>query len=228
MQAAQATQKNNIAFRDALSFEAPYVLERLVKDRIASSEDEAATLFDEAKKYLVLSHASRDVVVGMFSVRVDEAWHAFVLYTAAYQQFCEHYFDEYIPHAPKNAPCAGGHDLPHRPELTFAEFRSRYEDFFGEPLPDVWYDARGITPSRRVFCDAAGSHTVSRRGSEVELLDQTGDVVMSANDVAFEAFQFVAGTGAFYVRELPGGLTDTEKVALVSALLSAGAVRIAP
>jgi hypothetical protein len=228
MAGVQAPQNTDTAYHDALSFDAPYVVERLVKDRVAGSEAEAARLFDEAKKYLVLSEATRDAVVGMFSVRVDEAWHAFVLYTAEYQRFCEHYFGKFIPHAPKNAPCLGDHDLPSRPELTFAEFRTRYEDFFGEPLPDVWYDARAITTTRRVFCDAVGTHTVRRRESEVALLDDTGDVVVSANAIASGAFEFIAATDAFYIRELPGDLTDGEKIALVRALLSAGVVRMAP
>ncbi|MFB0627024.1 hypothetical protein [Streptomyces sp. AB3(2024)] len=33
------------------------------------------------------------------------------------------------------------------------------------------------------------------------------------------ALAFIARTGAFYVRELPGGLTDAEKVELAAALV---------
>ena len=70
--------------------------------------------------------------------------------------------------------------------------------------------------------------TVERHDSVAELLDDTGDIVVSVNDIAPEALEFIATTGAFYVRELPGGLTDSEKVAVVEALMATGAIRRAP
>jgi hypothetical protein len=86
--AAQATPAS-IAVFDALTFEAPYVVERLVKDRVVGSVAEGEELFNEAKKYIVLSEVHRDLVVGMYSVRVDEAWHSFILYTDQYREFCK-------------------------------------------------------------------------------------------------------------------------------------------
>src|SRR5690349_14002880 len=77
---------------EALEFDAPYVVERLVNDRIVDSEAEAVRLFDEVKRYLVLSVSQTDVIVGMCSARVDEGWHAFLLYTYEYRQFCQRYF----------------------------------------------------------------------------------------------------------------------------------------
>ena len=227
--AAQATPASATVF-DALTFQAPYVVERLVKDRVVGSVAEGEELFNEAKKYLVLSEVHRDLVVGMYSVRVDEAWHAFILYTDQYREFCKKYFGKYIGHAPTNAPEADDHDHDHqhRQELTFEEFREKYEDLFGEPLPDVWYNLRGVSPDRRVFCDLAGSMTVAQRDSVAELVDDTGDVVISVNDLALSALEFIARTGAFYVRELPGDLTDGEKVALIEGLMAAGAIRPAP
>jgi len=228
VETAAAQEDSASSALDALSFEAPYVVERLVKDRVVASEAEAEELFNEAKRYLVLSEVHRDLVVGMYSVRVDEAWHAFILYTDQYREFSKKYFGKYIGHAPKNAPGADGHDHQHRRDLSFSEFREKYEELFGEPLPDVWYDRRGLTTGQRVFSDWAGSMTVERHDSVAELLDDTGDIVVSVNDIAHEALEFIATTGAFYVRELPGGLTDGEKVALVEALMGAGAVRRAP
>lgn len=211
---------------DALAFEAPYVVERLVKDRVVGSVAEGEELFNEAKRYLVLSEVHRDLGVGMYSVRVDEAWHAFILYTDQYSQFCRKYFGKYIGHAPTNAP--DDDDLEPAKDLSFEEFREKYEDLFGEPLPDVWYNRRGVAPDQRVFSDWAGRMTVAQHDSAAELVDDTGDAVIAVNDIAHEALEFIATTGAFYVRELPGGLTDGEKVALVEALMTAGAIRLAP
>jgi hypothetical protein len=213
---------------DALNFEASYVVERLVKDRVVGSVAEGEELFNEVKRYLVLSEVHRDLVVGMYSVRVDEAWHAFILYTDQYRQFCNDYFGKYVGHAPTNAPDTEDGDHRHRKDLTFEEFRERYEELFGEPLPDVWYNRRGVTPDQRVFGDLAGRMTVAQHDSVASLVDDSGDVVISVNDVARSALDFVARTGAFYVRELPGDLTDGEKVALIEGLMAAGAIRLAP
>jgi hypothetical protein len=212
----------------ALTFEAPYVVERLVKDRVVNSVAEGEELFNEAKRYLVLSEVHRDVVVGMYSVRVDEAWHAFILYTDQYRQFCNDYFGKYIGHAPTNAPNDNDDDHEHRKDLSFEEFRERYEELFGEALPDVWYNRRGVTTDQRVFSDLAGSMTVAQHDSVAELVDDTGDVVISVNDLAVSALEFISRTGAFYIRELPGDLTNGEKVALAEGLMAAGAIRLAP
>lgn len=214
--------------RDALSFEAPYVVERLVKDRVVGDPDEGRELFTEILRYLVLCGLHRDVVVGMFSARVDEAWHAFILYTTEYTDFCMRFFGRYVGHAPKNAPPADTHDHLDRRELTFDEFRERYQNAFDEPLPDVWYDVRSITPARRVFNDSATNMTVTQHDSITELIDDCGTVILSANAIAYDALLFIAQTGAFYVRELPGGLTDDEKVNLIKTLTSWGLLRVAP
>ena len=175
----------------------------------------------------MLCEANSDVEVGMYSVRVDEAWHAFLLYTDQYTRFCMRFFGRYIGHAPTNGPRAEAPDHPLRPELTFLEFRERYEALFGKPLPDVWYNARGITPARRMFNDWRDVWWCDV-DSVVELLDDKGEAIVAVNDIAYDALEFIARTGAFYVRELTGALTDREKVALIEALMSAGALRIAP
>ena len=213
---------------EALSFDAPYVVERLVNDRVVGDPDEGRELFAEILRYLVLCELNRDVVVGMYSARVDEAWHAFILYTTEYTDFCLRFFGRYVGHAPKNAPHDDSHDHLDRRELTFDEFRERYQNAFDEPLPQVWYDARSIVPARRVFNDSAPNMTVTQHDSIAELVDGSGTVILSANAIAYDALLFIAHTGAFYVRELPGGLTDDEKVSLVRTLMSWGLLRVAP
>ncbi|SIT58660.1 conserved hypothetical protein [Mesorhizobium prunaredense] len=135
------------------------MIERLVKDRIVGTADEGEALFAEAKKFLILSYTDSDVSWNMYSTRVDEVWHQFVLYTSQYIGFCQRYFGEYLHHNPSNAP-----EAPGRRELrpsTFEGFRARYESFFGEPLPDVWLDGRSVSLSHRVFNDNAGRSQVS-------------------------------------------------------------------
>jgi hypothetical protein len=68
---------------------------------------------------------------------------------------------------------------------------------------------------------------VAQHDSTAELMDASGDVILSANVIAYDALLFIAQTGAFYVRELPGALTDDEKIGLITALMSWGVLRIA-
>ena len=53
------------------------------------------------------------------------------------------------------------------------------------------------------------------------------EVVFAVNALAADALSFMADAGAFYVRELPGGLEDDEKVALVATLVQHRLLRLA-
>jgi hypothetical protein len=60
----------------------------------------------------------------------------------------------------------------------------------------------------------------------VDLMDGEGRALLSVSAVAENALRFIANTGAFYVREVPGDLTEEEKVALVSALVELKVLRV--
>jgi hypothetical protein len=209
---------------EALDYQAPFLIEKLLKDRFVDTSEEACALFTEVKRYLVLTHIDRTKSWKMHSLCVDEAWHQFALFTVEYSAFCTKYFGHYRHHSPSNAPETG---VGGPPEATLAEFGDRYRDIFGTDLPQVWDDSSWVTPHRRV---------VNRRHREelalgsvdgmVDLIDRDGRAFVSVSDIAREALQFIANTGAFYVRELPGDLTDEEKVALVSALVKIEVLRV--
>jgi hypothetical protein len=60
----------------------------------------------------------------------------------------------------------------------------------------------------------------------VDLLNEQGEALLSVNELARGAVEFIAQTGAFYVRELPGDLTDEEKVGLIATLVEYGVCRV--
>jgi hypothetical protein len=234
--------------QEALTFKAPYVVDRLIKDRVADTIIAAEELFTELKKYLVLDEVTHDMTFGMYSVMVDAAWHTFILFTTEYTNYCHRYFGRYVNHAPtvdhagperNSGPephQSDGHeqnDRPHerhhpRKPATFDDFRDRYKALFDQPLPDLWYDSNSVVPSRRVINDKAGLLTLAYRGNAVELIDDTGTAIVSVNDLAHPALAFVARTSDFYVRELPGDLTDDERVGLTQALTASRVLRVAP
>lgn len=212
---------------DSLSFAAPYLIEKLVKDRVVASAAEGEALFREVKRYFLLSRSDRSRIWEMHSLRIDEVWHQFVLFTRQYIGFCERYYGAYLSHSPSNAP-----ESPKRnpglaaPVATFGEFRAYYEQRFGEPLPDCWYDERSITLDRRIIDTRVGQLLIVEDAGRVSLVAGSGEAVFSVSTIAADALSFIADTGAFYVRELPGGLHDDEKVALVSTLVGQRLVRV--
>jgi hypothetical protein len=60
----------------------------------------------------------------------------------------------------------------------------------------------------------------------VDLIGRNGRVLFSVSEIARDALRFVLDTGAFYVRELPGNLTDDEKVALIATLVDMKLLRV--
>jgi hypothetical protein len=212
---------------EALDFEAPYLIEKLLKDHVVDSAEQGGALFTEVKRYLVLNQLDRTKAWKMYSLRVDEVWHQFVLFTVEYSAYCNKYFGHYAHHAPSNAPDPGfGHRAP---EATFAEFADRYKEVFGLEPPDVWDDSTCITPHRRILNERAGQ--LSLRSSDdmddmVDLIARNGRVLFSVSEIACDALRFIGGTGAFYVRELPGDLKDDEKVALIATLIDMKLLRV--
>jgi hypothetical protein len=207
----------------ALDYDAPFVVEKLVKERFVDTAEDADALFTEVKRYLVLCHVDHTKSWKMHSLSVDEAWHQFVLFTAEYTAFCAKYFGRYRHHAPSNAPDTG---VRHAPEATLAEFGDRYREVFGTELPEVWEDSSWVTPHRRVVNYFSGRWGLGSAGGMVDLMDGEGRSLVSVSAVAEDALRFIANTGAFYVREVPGDLTDEEKVALVSALVEMKVLRV--
>jgi hypothetical protein len=210
---------------ESLDYQAPFLIEKLVKDRIVETPEEAEALFTEVKRYIVICALDKTKSWHMYSLRIDECWHQFILFTRQYMEFCRDYFSRYIPHSPSNAPEVK--TVKPVAKTTFEDFTRRYEELFGAPPSDIWYDARNITVRRRILNDRAGLPSVREDDGTVELLNPRGDILLGVNELARDALEFIAETGAFYVRELPGDLEDDEKVALIAALVELKLLRLA-
>jgi hypothetical protein len=209
----------------ALSFTAPYVIDRLVMDRVTDTPAQAEQLFTEAKRYLVLCAATPEMSFGMHSSMVDAAWHTFILFTAEYTEYGHRYFGDYLHHSPVSDD---GTEVPQPKVGSFNDFQQRYEELFGQPLPALWYDDTSVVPSRRVINDGAGILIADSDYHTVRLIDGTGAAVLYVDALARRAVDFIARTRDFYVRELPGDLTDDEKVGIVQALVRSGVLRLVP
>jgi hypothetical protein len=213
-------------FRAALEYDAPYLIEKLLKDQIVDSATEGDMLFTEVKRYLVLSRLDRNVAWEVYSTRVDEVWHQFVLFTYEYSVFCDRFLGAFVHHRPSNAPeSASNHSSL---SSTFLSFSVRYREVFGQELPECWFDARSITVARRLINNKAQHLVVSEHAGRVSLVHEDGFVQLSVDPIAREALTFIATTRTFYVRELPGDLTDEERIAIATVLVEHRLLRVAP
>jgi hypothetical protein len=210
--------------QDALAYQAPFLIEKLLKEKIADTSEEAEALFTEVKRFMVLTQTDHTVVWDMYSLHIDEAWHNFVLFTWEYMGFCKRFFGRYIHHSPSNAPKT--ETVTVRQPISFEEFGKRYEQCFGSPPPELWRDETSVTLHRRIFDDHVGRLTLRHEGEDVELVNAAGDVLLRINELAHEALDYVSRTPVFYVRELPASLTDEEKVELVATLVEYRMLRI--
>ncbi|WP_136624766.1 glycine-rich domain-containing protein [Mycobacterium pseudokansasii] len=248
--AKSATEALQTGMRQALAFDAPYVIERLLKDGVADTHTLADEVFSEVKKYLVLCELTPGAAIGMYSGLVDAAWHTFILFTPQYTSYSQRHFGRYLDHVPtvdesryqgrprpgapvvaNNVRGQGGlrnSSRANSKKLTFPDFRDRYEAVFGQSLPDVWYDERCISPNRRMIRDdRRGQVWLARHDGYVEVRCANGATLIRVNELAYAALQFILVTATFYVRELPGGLAQEEKVGLTQALTQSGVLKIA-
>jgi hypothetical protein len=100
-------------------------------------------------------------------------------------------------------------------------FAERYEQIYGEPLPDVWFDDRNVTLARRILFDRSDALSLEEDHEDgmVKLLNGQGDSIFAVDTVARSALEFMIRTKHFFVRELPGDLDDAQRIALVSVLV---------
>ena len=114
---------------ELLAFEAPYLEERCLIKEIVGSKAEYDLLFTEVKKYLWLA-VNHETNLTMFSLRVDEVWHQFILFTRQYSEFCERFFGKYVHHLPESS------FIP-RNRTPREEFETIYGANLGS-VPSVW------------------------------------------------------------------------------------------
>jgi hypothetical protein len=133
-----------------------------------------------------------------------------------YIDYCRGNFGRYLQHAPSTAPRV--ERAVHKTPSTFELFRAHYQELFGETLPDIWYDEKNVTINTRVVNARAGAMRLGD-GDMVTLLDRSGEPFFAVEEVARPALEFIARTGTFFVRELPGAMLDDQRIAMIATLV---------
>jgi hypothetical protein len=206
-----------------LEFEAPYLEEKYVSTGLAENREQAASLFLELKRYLVLA-GTETKPLPMMSALVDAAWHQFILYSAEYEQFCCSLFGSYQHHQPRPADRDANDGT-----AQLSTFVDAYRERFG-PLPDVWHNERCLrADTRLVHADQA---PLSAECSESQALlwreRRERQVVCRASLRARAALEFIAAHRRFLLREVPGLRSLRETLTLVGPLVQWDILNIAP
>lgn len=228
---------------DIFAYEAPFVIERLLKNGVVESPEEGEFLFREFKRWMQITASDRSRLWPIFSLQIDEVWHAFILYTREYTAFCNQHFGRYVHHTPNNAP-----RFPEQEEkeiASFDTFSARYESAFGEPPPALWHSTTDVGLHRRILNPEAGHLSirandlmlqitnpdarqclVQDENQTFHLVNARGAEILRTGTIAGAALEFIAGTPSFYVRELPGNLAPEEKIELITTLVSSRLLQI--
>lgn len=142
---------------EVMAYRHPDVVARFLKSWNLP-QDEAEAIFDDLKRWLWVSAMSKkDELSGEPSLRmailnsmvlVDDMWHAFILFTKDYTQFCVDHFGFYLHHGPttqaeKDEAMAAIQADPEafQARLT-ADFEAQFSYIYDKLGPEVlsrWY-----------------------------------------------------------------------------------------
>jgi len=224
---ASSASRIRQAHPELLAFRAPYLEQKLLTIGVVRSEEEARSLFLELKRYFVLAARHPSLAIPMFSLRVDRAWHEFILFTERYTDFCFSFAGAYLHHEPAgaaSAPPAG--DAPR--DLAFAEFRMLYEAVFGA-LPSVWHDDLAVALETRLgWAPSLVRLSVDVQGERARLIEdgEPLGLLCRASLFARPALEFIARHRFFHVRELPHLGRPERAVQLVRPLVRCGVLQV--
>lgn len=78
------------------------IVQRVKNKHSYLSDSEVANVFEALRDFFYIRNEESDIV-SMPSVVVDDAWHEFILFTSAYNEFCQHAFGQFLHHTPAEA-----------------------------------------------------------------------------------------------------------------------------
>lgn len=90
-------QQSTNLLRKVMDYHNEGVVKRISKDT-GCDYPEALEIFQDTKRFLYLCGAYGGGLAP--SARVDDGWHAFILFTKDYMDFCMDYFGKYLHHYP--------------------------------------------------------------------------------------------------------------------------------
>lgn len=139
---------------EVLAYKNKFVIDRFKKFR-PDAADEAEQIFDDLKRFLWLVATLQeqkakgaevpDVSFPVSMIIMDDMWHAFILWTNFYTDFCDKYFGQYLHHPTEMPIFEKNHIKGDMPEEEANDIFLRgmitvVIDVFGETLAQRWFD----------------------------------------------------------------------------------------
>jgi hypothetical protein len=116
-----------------------FVEERLARKGLVPVGQLASAIL-EFKRYMALvGFGYRGL--GMLSPNVDEVWHAFILFTREYADFCQSAFGIFVHHIPRTSRSP-------RPATSGEKFLAAYAEVFGDEASAQYAERTAIRPAK--------------------------------------------------------------------------------
>ncbi len=164
--------RQRVAYIDRFEFH-PAVLNKFREVRPNLTREQEQLVFAALRDYFHLCRMAGRRMVSMPSHVVDDAWHAFILYTRGYDQFCSRAFGRFLHHTPAQAmssPSVAQQGIKRAWRLACA--RAGINPLHPASLPLLFSIDRDLQISN-------GFHYVPDCGSEIRRTDASGNYCAS-------------------------------------------------
>ncbi len=95
-------QNTQLGFIDDYQFH-PAIRKKVAAKHPKLNDDQLDLVFQGLRDYFHICNQAGNTMVSMPSQVVDDAWHEFILFTRAYQQYCQKALGRYLHHTPAEA-----------------------------------------------------------------------------------------------------------------------------
>jgi hypothetical protein len=127
------------------------VISRVSKENPEWLPDRLQTALSEYQKWMAMCALLPGVKLGMCSTDVDEVWHAHILYTRDYAQFCDQIAGRFIHHQPTS-----DEERELEGNVSSSNTRTVLKFCFG-PLSQVWQERKPTKCDSTVVCSSHGN-----------------------------------------------------------------------
>lgn len=137
-----------LQLQEILQYKNKKVIHRFL-DMFDVNQQEAEDIFEETLKYLYLSAYTENkrkedntlpsLGISFQMLIIDEMWHAFILNTRDYEDFCNTYLSQFVHHPPASYGRYKGDYNEAEEKAAFSKTLSHIYDVLGEATAVKWF-----------------------------------------------------------------------------------------
>ena len=122
------SKKVRASLEEVMAYENIDVVARIARDQGCDIK-KAGEIFTDVKRFLFMAAQKASSIGGAIpSPIIDEGWHAFVLFTKDYENFCKKFFGTFLHHEPHRA-----NEKKYTREVLLPSVDAMYEIFGSKP-----------------------------------------------------------------------------------------------